>query len=289
MLLSSRENIGILFAILSFFLFASTDVAQKYATVYHSIFQIMLFRYLFLLIVALFESKRKKNSQVWKTNNLKIQLLRSLTSIGESAFFVTSFRYLSLADVHSVAALAPIIVVALSIIFLKEYVDKKIWFAVFFGFIGVIIILRPGFDVFSIKSLLPLGAAFFFGLYQVLTKKVSETDSDETSLFFTSLFGIITMLILASIYWVELIVLSYFLLPLIGIMMALAHYCLIIALARAPANKIQPFHFTLIFWAIVYGFVFYKDIPDIPTIIGATIIVVSGIYIINQQKKIPSN
>ena len=143
MLLSSRENIGILFAILSFFLFASTDVAQKYATVYHSIFQIMLFRYLFLLIVALFESKRKKNSQVWKTNNLKIQLLRSLTSIGESAFFVTSFRYLSLADVHSVAALAPIIVVALSIIFLKEYVDKKIWFAVFFGFIGVIIILRP--------------------------------------------------------------------------------------------------------------------------------------------------
>jgi len=97
------------------------------------------------------------------------------------------------------------------------------------------------------------------------------------------------MLVLASIYWVELIVLSYFLLPLIGIMMALAHYCLIIALARAPANKIQPFHFTLIFWAIVYGFVFYKDIPDIPTIIGATIIVVSGIYIINQQKKIPSN
>ena len=161
MLLSSRENIGILFAILSFFLFASTDVAQKYATVYHSIFQIMLFRYLFLLIVALFESKRKKNSQVWKTNNLKIQLLRSLTSVGETAFFVTSFRYLSLADVHSVAALAPIIVVALSIIFLKEYVDSKIWFAVFFGFIGVIIILRPGFDVFSIKSLLPLGAAFF--------------------------------------------------------------------------------------------------------------------------------
>ena len=160
---------------------------------------------------------------------------------------------------------------------------------IFFGFIGVIIILRPGFDVFSIKSLLPLGAAFFFGLYQVLTKKVSETDSDETSLFFTSLFGIITMLVLASIYWVELIVLSYFLLPLIGIMMAIAHYCLIIALARAPANKIQPFHFTLIFWAIVYGFVFYKDIPDIPTIIGATIIVVSGIYIINQQKKIPSN
>ena len=66
--------------------------------------------------------------------------------------------------------------------------------------------------------------------------------------------------------------------------MSLAHYCLIIGLARAPANKIQPFHFTLIFWAIIYGFVFYEDVPDLPTIIGASIIVCSGIYIIHKQR-----
>ena len=285
-MLSSKENIGIFFGILAFFIFASTDVAQKYATIYHSVFQIMLFRYLFLLIISLIEAKRKKNKYVWKTKNLKIQLLRSLSSILETAFFVTSFRYLPLGDVHSVAALSPIIVVALSIIFLKEFVDKKIWFAIFFGFIGVLIILRPGFDVFSFKSLLPLGAATGFAVYQILTKKVSEVDSDETSLFFTSLFGVVTMTVLASIYWVDFIFLSYFLLPLIGIMMSLAHYSLIIGLARAPANKIQPFHFTLIFWAIIYGFMFYGDVPDVPTIIGATIIACSGIYIINQQRKV---
>ena len=284
-MLSSRENIGIFFGIVAFFLFATTDVAQKYATIYHSVFQIMLFRYLFLFIIAIIEAKRKKNLRVWKTNNLKLQLIRSLCSILETAFFVTSFRYLSLGDVHSVAALSPIIVVALSIIFLKEFVDKKIWFAIFFGFIGVLIILRPGFDVFNFKSLIPLGAAFTFAIYQILTKKVSEVDKDETSLFFTSLFGVITMVILASIYWVDFIFISYFLLPLIGIMMSLAHYSLIIALARAPANKIQPFHFSLIFWAIIYGFVFYNDVPDVPTIFGALIIALSGIYIIHQQKK----
>tara|TARA_Y100001970_G_scaffold254565_1_gene330423 strand:+ start:60 stop:920 length:861 start_codon:yes stop_codon:yes gene_type:complete len=284
-MLSSKENIGIFFGIIAFFLFATTDVAQKYATIYHSIFQIMLFRYLFLFIIAIIEAKRKKNVRVWKTNNLKLQLIRSLCSILETAFFVTSFRYLSLGDVHSVAALSPIIVVALSIIFLKEFVDKKIWFAIFFGFIGVLIILRPGFDVFNFKSLIPLGAAFTFAIYQILTKKVSEVDKDETSLFFTSLFGVITMVILASIYWVDFIFISYFLLPLIGIMMSLAHYSLIIALARAPANKIQPFHFSLIFWAIIYGFVFYNDVPDVPTVFGALIIVLSGIYIIHQQRK----
>ncbi len=283
-MLSSKENIGIFFGILAFFLFATTDVAQKYATIYHSVFQIMLFRYLFLLIISLIEAKRKKNQQVWKTKNLKMQLLRSLSSILETAFFVTSFKYLPLGDAHSVAALSPIIVVALSIIFLKEFVDKKIWFAIFFGFIGVLIILRPGFEVFSFKALLPLGAALGFAVYQILTKKVSEYDSDETSLFFTSLFGVVVMLVLASIFWVDFILLSYFLLPLIGIMMSLAHYCLIIGLAKAPANKIQPFHFTLIFWAIIYGFVFYEDVPDLPTIIGASIIVCSGIYIIHKQR-----
>tara|TARA_B100000579_G_C22786346_1_gene832088 strand:- start:389 stop:1243 length:855 start_codon:yes stop_codon:yes gene_type:complete len=283
-MISSKENIGIFFGILAFFLFATTDVAQKYATIYHSVFQIMLFRYLFLLIISLIEAKRKKNQQVWKTKNLKMQLLRSLSSILETAFFVTSFKYLPLGDAHSVAALSPIIVVALSIIFLKEFVDKKIWFAIFFGFVGVLIILRPGFEVFSFKALLPLGAALGFAVYQILTKKVSEYDSDETSLFFTSLFGVLVMLVLASIYWVDFILLSYFLLPLIGIMMSLAHYCLIIGLARAPANKIQPFHFTLIFWAIIYGFVFYEDVPDLPTIIGASIIVCSGIYIIYKQR-----
>ena len=284
-MLSSKESIGIFFGILAFFLFATTDVAQKYATIYHSIFQIMLFRYLFLFIIAIIEAKRKKNARVWKTKNLKLQLIRSLCSVLETAFFVTSFRYLPLGDVHSVAALSPIIVVALSIVFLKEFVDKRIWFAIFFGFIGVLIILRPGFDVFNFKSLIPLGAAFTFAIYQILTKKVSEVDKDETSLFFTSLFGVITMAILASIYWVDFIFISYFLLPLIGIMMSLAHYSLIIALARAPANKIQPFHFSLIFWAIIYGFVFYNDVPDIPTVFGALIIALAGIYIIHQQRK----
>ena len=285
-MLSSKENIGIFFGIIAFFLFATTDVAQKYATIYHSVFQIMLFRYLFLFIIAIIEAKRKKNVHVWKTNNLKLQLIRSLCSILETAFFVTSFRYLTLGDVHSVAALSPIIVVALSIIFLKEFVDKRIWFAIFFGFIGVLIILRPGFDVFNFKSLIPLGAAFTFAIYQILTKKVSEVDKDETSLFFTSLFGVITMTVLASIYWVDFIFISYFLLPLIGIMMSLAHYSLIIGLARAPANKIQPFHFSLIFWAIIYGFVFYNDVPDVPTVVGALIIALAGIYIIHQQRKI---
>ena len=168
---------------------------------------------------------------------------------------------------------------------LKEKIDRKLWAIIFFGFIGVIVILRPGFDIFDIKSLLPLGAGFFFGLYQVITKKASEYDSDETSLFFTSIFGLILITFLLIIYWQPFTLISFFILPLIGMMMTLAHYSLIIGLARAPASKIQPFHFTLIFWAIIFGYLFYNDIPDFPTLIGGLIIALSGIFLIKNQSK----
>ena len=284
-MIKSKENVGILFGALAFFIFATSDVLQKYATINHTIFQIIFFRYLFLLIISFVESKRKNNHYFYKTNNIKLQLSRSLISVLETVFFVSSFKYLSLATVHSVASLAPVFVVILSMLILKEKIEKRLWFIIFFGFIGVIVILRPGFDIFDTKSLLPLGAGFFFGLYQVITKKASQYDSDETSLFYTSIFGLVIITFLILIYWHPFTLISYFLLPLIGLMMTLAHYSLIIGLARAPASKIQPFHFTLIFWAIVFGYLFYNDIPDIPTLFGACIIALSGIFLIRNQTK----
>ena len=200
-MINNKENLGIFFGALAFFLFASSDVLQKYATINHTVFQIIFFRYLFLLLISFFESVRKKNKIFYKTNNLKLQLSRSIISVIETLFFVSSFKYLSLATVHSVASLAPIFVVILSMIFLKEKVDKKLWFAIFVGFVGVIVVMRPGFDVFSIQSLLPMGAGFFFGLYQVITRKVSSYDTDETSLFYTSLFGLFIISIFALIFW----------------------------------------------------------------------------------------
>ena len=284
-MIKSKENIGIFFGALAFFIFATSDVMQKYATIKHTIFQIIFFRYLFLLIVSFIESKRKQNKFFYKTKNIKIQLSRSIVSVIETVFFVSSFKFLSLTTAHSVASLAPVFVVILSMLILREKIDRALWAVIIFGFIGVLIILRPGFDVFDIKSMLPLGAGFFFALYQVITKKASEYDSDETSLFFTSIFGLVIITTLALYFWHPLTYFSIFILPLIGVMMTLAHYSLIIGLARAPASKIQPFHFTLIFWAIIFGYIFYNDIPDIPTIIGATIIALSGVYVIKNQTK----
>ena len=284
-LFKSKESIGILFGIFAYLSFSILDVIQKTLILHHSIFQLLLVKYFFVLFLALFESKRKNNLLFYKSKNIKLQIFRSLLSVIESGCFVLSFKYLSLANAHSVGSLAPVIVVALSAIILKEKVSPKTWVAIFIGFIGVLIILRPTSSIFDPKALLPLVAAFMLGLYQIVTKKVSEYDSNETSLFYTSIIGMIIMTLLATNFWSPVDSYSYIMFLAIGVFFSLGLYLQIIALSKARASILQPFHYTLIFWAIIFGYIFYDDVPDIFTVVGAIIITCSGVFVLNQSSK----
>ena len=281
----SKETIGIIFAIIAYFSFSILDAIQKSAVLYYSIFQLMFVKYTFVFLLSILEARRTKKINFYKTNNFKLQIVRSLLSILESACFVLSFKYLSLANAHSIGALAPIIIVVLSVFILNEKVSIKTWVAIFMGFIGVLIIIRPASDVFSLKSLIPLLAAFFLGLYQIATKKISEYDTPEVSLFYSSLVGIFITSIMAFYFWQPVNINSLiFFLP-IGLFFSLGIYFQILALNNAKASIIQPFHYTLIFWAIIFGYFFYDDVPDLYTIIGAIIITASGIFVINQKSR----
>ena len=284
-LFKSKESIGILFGIFAYLSFSILDVIQKTLVFHHSIFQLLLVKYFFVLCLSLIESKRKNNYLFYKSKNIKLQIFRSLLSVIESGCFVLSFKYLSLANAHSIGSLAPVIVVALSAIILKEKVSPKTWVAIFIGFVGVLIILRPTSSIFDPKALLPLIAAFILGLYQIVTKKVSKHDKNETSLFYTSIIGLIIMSLLASKFWTPVDISSYAMFFGIGIFFSLGLYLQIIALSKARASIIQPFHYTLIFWAIIFGYIFYNDVPDMFTIFGAIIITCSGIFVLNQSSK----
>ena len=275
-----------MFAVMAYFSFSLLDAVQKTAIIYHSIFQLLFIKYCFVLILSVFESRRKKNYMFYKSGNIKIQLLRSVLSIIESGCFILSFRYLSLADVHSIGSLTPVLVVALSAIILREHVSVKTWIAIFVGFIGVLIIMRPGLSIFDLKSLIPLTAAFFLSIYQIVTRKASEKDSTETSLFYTSIVGIFLMGSIGYNFWQPMMDYSFIFFIAIGVFFSLGLYFQIIALSMARAGIIQPFHYTLIFWAIILGLIFYNDFPDIPTLIGALVITVSGIYTLYIKEKI---
>ena len=267
-----------LFAVMAYFSFSLLDAVQKTAVIYHSVFQLLFIKYCFVLILSLVESQRKKNYTFYKSCNIKIQLFRSVLSIVESGCFILSFRYLSLADAHSIASLTPVLVVALSAVILREQVSLKTWITIFVGFLGVLIIMRPGLSIFDPKSLIPLTGAFFLSIYQIVTRKASEKDSNETSLFYTSIVGILLMGIIGYSFWQPMIEKSILFFIAMGIFYSLGLYFQIIALSMARAGIIQPFHYTLIFWAIILGYIFYNDFPDISTLIGAVVITVSGIY-----------
>ncbi len=284
-ILKSKESIGILFGIFAYLSFSILDTIQKTLIINHTVFQLLFVKYFFVFFLAFFESKRKKNNLFYKSKDIKLQIFRSLLSVLESGCFVLSFKYLSLANAHSIGSLAPVIVVALSAIILKEKVSVKTWIAIFIGFLGVLIILRPTSSIFDPKALIPLFAAFVLGLYQVITKKVSKYDSHETSLFFTSIIGLLVMSLLAFNFWRPIDNSLYPMFLGIGIFFSLGLYLQIIALSKARASIIQPFHYTLIFWAIIFGYIFYNDIPDMFTIIGAIIITCSGIFVLKQSSK----
>lgn len=277
--ISKPEVIGLFFAIFAYLAFSLLDTIQKTLIIYYSVFQILFIKYFFTFFLSLIESKRKKNFKFYLTSNWKLQLLRSLLSILESGCFILAFRYLSLADAHSIGALTPIVVVVLSYIFLREKISPRIWFAVFIGFIGVLIVMRPGLTVFDPASLIPLAAAFFLGLYQIVTRKVSAVDNNETSLFYAGIVGMFLMGFISFFYWKPISVDFILMFLGVGALYSSGVYFQIVALSKARASIVQPFHYTLIFWSIIFGFLFYKDIPDLFTITGAVVIIISGVYI----------
>jgi len=278
-----KEYIGVIFVILAYFSFSVLDAVQKTAIIYHSVFQLLLAKYCFVFFLSFFESFRLKKKNFYRTKNLKLQLLRSILSVVESALFILSFKYLSLANAHSIGSLTPVIVVALSVYFLKEKISIKTWIAIFIGFTGVLIIMKPGLSIFDSKSLIPLAAAFALSFYQVITRKSSQYDSPETSLFYSSIIGIALTSVLSYFFWQELSSNSFVFFVAVGIFYSLGLYFQIIALTKSRASIIQPFHYTLIFWAIILGYIFYNDIPDYSILIGAAIITFSGIYALSQK------
>ena len=282
-LLTRPETIGVVFAILAYLCFSLLDAIQKTLIIYYSVFQILFIKYFFTFLLSIIESKRKKNFKFYLTYDWRLQFLRSLLSLLESGCFILAFRYLSLADAHSIGALTPIFVVVFSFIFLKEEISLKIWIAVFLGFIGVLIVMRPGLSVFDPMSIIPLTGAFFLGLYQIVTRKVSASDKNETSLFYSGLTGIFFMGFISFFFWKPVITEFIILFVGVGAFYSLGLYFQIIALSKARASIVQPFHYTLIFWAIILGFIFYEDIPDIFTVLGALVISLSGIYIFKKK------
>lgn len=276
---------GILFMLLTILLFVTMDTIAKYLAQSYPVPQVVWGRYAFHMLVLLV-FLRGRSFTVLRTRAPKLQLLRSVAMVLTTAVFFLGLSFVPLATASAIMFIGPLLVTALSMPLLGEHVGPRRWAGVAIGFIGALVIIRPGTEVFELAALLPLAAACGYALYQVMTRMVARTgEPPMTSLLYTALLGVVFASIAVPFFWQAPDLEGWILLALVGIGGGLGHYTLIKAFEAAPAAVIVPFGYTSIVWATLFGFIIFGEVPDLLTFVGAGIIIVSGLYVFHRERQ----
>ena len=279
---------GILFFITAIFLISVVDTICKFFTKDLHAIQIV-WGYLIGINVTLwifFFLKAEKLSKLVKSKKLVLQIIRPAFLICSISSLFLGLTYLPIAEATTIGFVAPLFITALSVPILKEKVGIHRWSAVLFGFLGVIIIVRPGTEFWHIASIMPLLGAFFFALFQIMTRLLSTTEKTYTTLFYTGLGGFVWSSLIVPFVWITPSYIYFLVFFITGAMGAIAHLCMINAFDRAEASLLAPYNYTKLLWVSVFGYLVFDDIPSIDMWIGAVIIVSAGIYIIYREKNI---
>lgn len=280
---TDKSNSGIFWMLLTMFLFVSMDTTAKYLLQERHIFQVVWGRYFFhFLILLIVLAPRLRALLV--TQNLKLQLARSLLLLTTTSCFFMGLNYVQLADASAIMLMSPIIVTALSIPILKERVGPRRWASIIVGCIGAIIIIRPGDGLLEPAALFPLTAAVLYAFYQVSTRFLSQSDTIFTTLIYSASIGALITSLVVPFYWEPLSGKEWGLMVALGILGGLGHFALIKAYTVSPVAKVAPFTYSNLIWAVGYGYLVFGNLPDQWTVIGALVIISSGLYIFHREQ-----
>lgn len=275
---------GIATMALAMFLLACMDAISRHLAQQFPVPQILAVRFTVFCLFALALVRPRSLREAFRTRYPILQIARSLIIAVEVGVFVLAFRYLPLAEVHAIAGVAPLLVTALAVMFLGETVGPRRWMAVGFGFVGLLIIVRPGSGVMSWTALIPLGGAVLWAIYQILVRKVKD-DPAGTSLLYMASIGALIMLVIAPFYWQTPDASGWFWMLALGVVGSIGHLVLIHAFQAAPASVLQPFHYTVLLWATLMGYLVFGELPDLWTIAGGLAIAGSGIYVFYRENR----
>jgi drug/metabolite transporter (DMT)-like permease len=283
-----RPVIAIGLVLAAMFAFAVMDGLTKMLSQTLPIPQILWVRSIVFTILAMALLRAQNPGQsmlsVARSARPKLQFARALLLFLESAVFMVAFKLLPLADVHAVAAVAPLLVVALSVPTLGETVGPRRWAAVLVGFAGVLLIVRPDFNKLDPAILIALMGAAMWALYQVLVRLCARTDRSETTSVWTALVGLGASTIIGPVTWVSPDPKGWAMLGAIATLGSLAHISLIKALSMTQPSLLQPYNYSLFVWAVVIGYLFFGDVPDRWTLAGAAVVIASGIYVWHRER-----
>ena len=264
-------------------LFTAGEAIVKTLARDYDIAQIVWARYVFHALITFAIFSRVNPIRQARTPRPGLHLTRSALMLVATTLFFTSLRYLPLADAVAINFIAPLLVTALSIPMLKEQVGIRRWSAIFVGFAGVLVIIRPGMGVMHWAAILPLITAVCYAFYQILTRIATRTDDTQTSLFWTSAVGVIVMSCIAPFVWKAPDATAWAIMVATGALFGFGHYLLIRAFEVAPVSTLSPFLYTQILWVTIISIIVFDQVPDEYSILGTCIVIASGLYIWHRE------
>lgn len=277
---------GLALMALAFFVFAAADTQAKLLTAYFHPMQIVWTRQLGLLSVVLVLLVLK-GAVILKTRHPGLQVLRGTLAVLSATAYIFALRYVPLADAVAVSFVAPFMVTVMGALFLGEKVGWRRWSAVTIGFIGTLIVVRPGLGVVHPAVMLVVGAATAFALRQVLSRVLAASDRTATTVAYTAIASVLLLSGPLPFFW-RTPGSGWEVALLVGMAAcgALGELLVIRALEIAQAIVLAPVHYSLILWGTFYGWLVFDQLPDRWTWLGAAIIVATGLYIMHREWKL---
>ncbi len=280
----SARLAGIGLMLLSIFMFSFGDAMGKFLVATYSVGQLLWLRACAALVVLL-PIIWKQRATFFPIERPWLQLLRVTLSTLEVAAFFLATVYLPLADVITYHLAGPIFVTALSGLVLGEQIGWRRWSAILVGFCGVLIALRPSAQTVSLPAMIALGGSMSFAVLMLITRSLRATpDIVLTSSQFCGTF--LLGAVLSPFGWVTPDAGSLALFFVAGLISVAALFCVNRSLKLAPASVVVPYQYSMIVWAVIFGFVVWGDVPSWATIVGAAIIIAAGLYIFLREQKL---
>ena len=275
---------GILLMAASMAVFALLDALAKTVMQHLPMFVAVYFRYFLALLFALAVVIKAGGPSLLATRHPGLQVLRGLMLLTSTWFNFIAISYLQLAQTAAISFTIPLWVCALSGPMLGEQVGLRRWSAVVIGFLGVLVIMRPGSMSFHWAMFFSLAATVAGAIYNIATRKVGGSDRAETSLFYVGLVGSLGAALPLPWHWQTPEGLQWVMLVAMGLCGGIGHFMLIQAHRLAPASVLAPFVYTQIVWMIILGFIMFRDVPDVWTLAGAGIVIASGLFVFARER-----
>ena len=275
--------------LMSILLFSLMDATVKWLGTFYPTTQIMFFRCTVALVPVLVIIYLRGGIGILRTGQKKLHLLRSLMGITAMALAFYAFSLMPLAEAVSILHTAPLFMTALSVLLLRETVGIRRWSAVLLGFIGMLLVVRPGSGMLESGSLFMLAAAFLIGCTTIVIRHLSKVDDPVCITFYFTVTGVIVSFLGILLQgWTPPPQSDLALLMLVGLLGGLAQYLMTLSYQRLAIAIVSPLKYLTIVFSGVIGYLIWGDIPDLQSLCGIALIIVTGLYTLRRELKIKS-